>query len=174
MSGLKLYGTASSVTAGRLVAITVIPPLQRRVAIVRGGAILAGSVGGRSPPQARLAGVLVIDYLAPVLQRRQPRFHILELRGSHRILRPRREYLLDLFLGFGNAVWRLRMSREGLGQRARLLLFHRLQFLEERNKRLRVIPCLVHILQAQIVRLGLKAPLEAQKSHRQSQTGCRP
>src|SRR5208282_1301402 len=102
--------------------------------------------------------------------RSQPRFDVVEFRRSHRVLRSGRQNLLDLVLGRSDAIRRLRMRGKSLRQRSRLLLFHGLKFFEKSDERLWVISRLVHILQAEVVRLRLKPTLEAQESYRQSQT----
>src|ERR1700686_3051511 len=138
----------SPVHAAAKALIALIPPLQRRMIIVTSRSILAGLIAGRSPPQTWLTAILIIDHLAPVFERSQTRFHVVEFRCRHRVFRTRRQDLLNLLLRLGNAVGSLWMRSESLSQRSRLLLFHPLQFLEEGNKRLRVVSRLVHVLQA--------------------------
>src|SRR5665213_964313 len=55
-----------------------------------------------------------------------------------------------------DAVWRLRMVGEDLGDGAWLALFKRLDFFKERNEGLRVVSGAIHILHAQVVRLRFK------------------
>jgi len=84
--------------AAKLVA--VVAPLQGRLIVVtaRRRPVGASTVGGRSPPQARFAGVLVINHFAPVLKRSQTRLHIVEFRCGHSVFRPRRQDLFNFFL----------------------------------------------------------------------------
>src|SRR5438270_10862298 len=63
------------------------------------------------------------------------------------------------------------MRFEGFRDRARLLLLLRLDFFEERDKGLRIVPSLVHILHPEIISLGFKASRELQKGQRNSETG---
>ncbi len=62
------------------------------------------------------------------------------------------------------------MRSERLGHRAWLLLFLRLNLLEEADERLRIVPGLVHILHAQVVGFRFKVALELHEGQRQSQT----
>src|SRR5256885_16442129 len=64
------------------------------------------------------------------------------------------------------------MRFEGFRDRARLLLLLRLYFFEERDKGLRIVPSLVHILHPEIISLGFKASRELQKGQRNSETGA--
>src|SRR5580704_18501814 len=140
-----------------LVAAAVVASLERRLIVVAGGRpILAGAIGGRGAPQTRLVGVFQIVWLAAVFKQRQTRLDVVEFGRSHRIFLLRRQDLLDLFLGLGNAIWGLRMRSKSLGQRPRLLLFHGLQLLEEGNERLRFVSCLIHILQSEVVGFSLE------------------
>src|SRR6516162_795529 len=72
--------------------------------------LVSGFVGGRRAAQAGLVAGLVIDYFAPVLDAREPRFYIIEFRRGHYVLRSRGKNFGDLLLRFRNAIRCLRMS----------------------------------------------------------------
>src|SRR5208282_1950659 len=120
----------------------LIPPLQRGAVVIRlvrgvaavAAAAIAGMIVAGGTPQRGTVLVLVIGQLAAVLDGRQPRLHVLELRGVHNILGTRRQDVIDLFLALGDALRSLRVGSEGLGQRARLLLLLGLHLLEEGNE----------------------------------------
>src|SRR4029077_394775 len=95
-----------------------------------------------------------------ILDRSKPRFNVIELGSRDDVFRLRRQYLGNLLLRSLYAVWGLRMGFKGLRNCARLLLLLRLHFFEERNKGLRIIAGLVHILNAEIIGLGLEASRE--------------
>src|SRR5262249_29642117 len=63
------------------------------------------------------------------------------------------------------------MAIKGLGEYPRLLLFLRLNLFEEGGKRLRIVPTLVHVLHAQVVRFRLETAAELEERDRQSQSG---
>ncbi len=72
---------------------------------------------------------------------------------------------------FCDAVRCLRMVRENLGHRSRLLLFLRLDLFKEVYKLVGIIAGFVHVLDAQIIGLSLKAAGEFEERHRQADAG---
>src|SRR5580704_17074155 len=65
------------------------------------------------------------------------------------------------------------MSRESFVQSTRFLLLQRLDLLEKSDKCLRVVSCLVDVLQAKIIGFCLKATLEADEGQWQTDAGSR-
>src|SRR5207302_212043 len=80
----------------------------------------------------------------------------------------RRKNFPDLILRFLYAVRVLWMGIERLGERPWLLLLHGLHFFKERDKRRRIVSRPVHVLDAQIVRLGLEPARELQNAEHSS------
>src|ERR1700745_583939 len=119
--------------------VRIVAPLQRRTVIIILLPVLGLVARIRSPPQARLRRILLVQQLLLVLNRRQPSLHLVKLRGRHELLLLRREDVSDLILRFLYAVRVLWMRIERLGERTRLLLLHGLHFFEERDKRRRII-----------------------------------
>src|SRR5579864_360738 len=102
------------------------------IIVRRRRAIAAGTVAGRGATQAGLAAVLIIERrLAPVFKRGQTALDVIEFRCGYGVFRPRGQDFLNLFLGLRDSIGRLRMRGESLGQGSWLLLFQRLQLLEE-------------------------------------------
>src|SRR6266478_5279547 len=64
------------------------------------------------------------------------------------------------------------MRVEGPGEGSGLLFFLRLNLFKKRRERLRIVPALVHVLHAEVVRFGFEAPTELEERHGQRQTGC--
>src|SRR5271169_5600473 len=162
-------------------SLLLVAPLQGRAVVVRlvagvaavAAAAIVGVIVAGGAPQCGTVLVLVIGQLAAVLDGRQPRLHVLEFRSIHNILGTRRQDAVDLFLALGDAVRSLRVSRESLGQRARLLLLLGLHLLEEGNEGFRIVPRLVHVLDAQVIGLRLEAAGEREEGQRQGQAGGR-
>src|SRR5579872_5335827 len=128
----------------RLVIITW-KPLAVPALLQRGPAIvLLLVIGSGGAAQSRTVVFRVLNFVA-ILNRRQPRLHVLEFGGVLDVFLPGRQQVPDLLLRHLDPVRRLRVRAEGLGKEARFLLLLRLQLFEEGNERLRVIACLVQI-----------------------------
>ena len=108
----------------------------------------------RALAQSRLVriGVLHLDVQFDVLQ---ARLDDVELRSGHDVLLARRKNRRDLLLRRFDAIGRRRVRRENLGDRSRLLLLVRFDLFKEHNERVGIVPGLVHVLQAEVVRFAL-------------------
>src|SRR5712692_3870974 len=153
----------------KLILILVVAALQCRAIVIR--TFIAGCLIFRSrTPQTRLPAFLFVYHLAAVLECCQSRLHCVEFRCRNHVLGTGRQDARNLLLRLGDAVWRLRVSRESFRQRPWLLLLFRLHLLEETDKCVRIVTRFVHVLQPEVVRLRLKAALEGQEGHRESET----
>src|SRR6202451_1482542 len=81
-----LYSSITSI----LLVQRIVPPLERRPLTI-GFLIAVVSARIRRPPQTRLVRILLNDQLMLVLNRCQPRLHLVEFRRGHHILRLWRE-----------------------------------------------------------------------------------
>src|SRR5580704_3138084 len=108
-------------------------------------------VSCRAAQRRTVLVVLIVGHLVTVLDRRQPGLHVLKYRRVDNVLRTRRQNRRHFLLGSRDAVGRHRMRSKSFGQCAGLLLLLSLNLLEERDERLRIVACLVHVLHAQEV-----------------------
>src|SRR5205807_9269255 len=97
-----------------LLVLRVGSALQSRAIIVV-LRVFAALVGGGRPSQAGLVPFFLVDNFAAVLDNRQPRLHVIELGGSHNILRPCRQDAGDLFLRLRDAIRGLWLRGRSLG-----------------------------------------------------------
>ncbi len=122
--------TCSSVLTGTG-SVIVITPLQGRTIVPLIGWLALTAVGRRwlaalsvvgrlGAPQGGFVVVLLRDHLLAVFQIAKPGLYIVELGGIDDVFRARRKNVPDLLLALLNAVGRLRMGGEGLGQRSGL------------------------------------------------------
>src|SRR5450755_4596347 len=96
------------------------------VVVLRSGTGAVRRCVGGAAAQGRTVSVrLVILDLVLVLEGCQARLDLVELRGVHDVLLTRRQHGGHLLLGVGNPVGGHGVRGEGLGDRARLLLFLR-------------------------------------------------
>src|ERR1035438_3989387 len=139
--------------------------MQGGFVVVAGGAARTGAGwAGRAArialpcagfAQRGLVGVLGIGKAALVFDARQPRLHVVKLRGGHHVLVARRQDAGNLLLRVKDAVGGLGVVGKYLGYGAGLALFQRANLFKERDVGLRVVAGAVHILHAQVVGLLL-------------------
>src|ERR1035437_1175792 len=130
-----------------------------------------GTAAG-SAAQARAAGIRVGIDLAAVVKHRQATLHVVEFAGIDHVFRLRHEDLLDLDLRILDAGVGGRVAGEDLGQSAGLLLFERLDFLEEVDERSGIVAGLVEILEPQIIGFGFHGLREAQEAEGDGDAGA--
>src|SRR5581483_3607809 len=158
-----------------LVRCSLVSPPQRRPVVRRVRRIVRCVrivVASAHAPQRWLGVVPLVVQAALVLDPRQPRLHLVELRARHHVLRLRRQDRRNLILHRCNAVRRRRMVAERLRQRARLVLLERRQLLKDAHHALRIVPRLVHVLNAKEVRLRLVLARELQEGQRDRKLRC--
>src|SRR5271165_1432657 len=111
------------------------------VIVLRAGAVGIGvRVIGSAAAQGRTVRVaLVVLNLVLILEGCEARLHLVELRGIHYVLLTRRKHSGHLLLGMRNPVRGHGVRGKSLGQSTGLLLLLRLDLLEERDERLRVV-----------------------------------
>src|ERR1700751_4053013 len=124
----------------------------------------------RRPAEFRFALLAVVQF-APVFDLGKPPFYFLELGGVDFVGRLSWQKLLNFLLRLLYAVGRRRVGFEGLRECSGLLLLLCLDLLEERGEGLRIVAALVHILQPEIIGLGLEPAAELQEGHWKRQTG---
>src|SRR5882757_2737322 len=152
-------GDLSAVWAG----LVVVPPLQGWAVVawlLFGIRRIRIAVCGARATQSRLVALAPIVQFALVLDARQASLDVVELRGGHDILRPRRQYGGNLLLRRLDAIGGLRVAREGFGNHVRLGFLQVLQLFEDGYESLRIIPRTVHVLNTEEVCLRLKTARE--------------